>query len=331
MGRKKKEDRDDYYFCSHCNDNKHKRNFYTMMGKYEKRDNLLPICKQCIKEFSYYDINKRDRVQLKKFQTMLMRLDLPFDKDIYHSSYISKDKTVGRYFNTLQLKQYRSRYAWRHSRFSEDEEENEKLKTTLIDEIELMKQLDDEDKIEVVPGYWEYSKVLADKWGTSYSVKELIEHEKIYLKLKTGVVINTEMDMISLIDACKAKRLYDKAMVEGASPNNIDKLRRNKDGAFNKLKTIDSNSDAPALTMLFKQIDETEGGLEILEKWRKYPRDEIDMLAYIITLKNKEHHGINTDDFMPEHMHEIYDKRAEEYKERLKKDDKHSLLDKLTV
>jgi hypothetical protein len=328
MAKKKK---DKGYYCSECNKLKKAGDFYSMQHKYMQRDNKFTICADCIKNFSYYNPNDRERVELKKFQKILMKLDLPFMKDIYHSAYLSTYDTVGKYINILQFPQYKNKLSWEHSVFSEDIEENDKMKETLVDEVDLMKMIDDQDKVEVIGGYWEFTTVLRDRWGNKYELKDLVELEKIYLKLKSSILIETEMDSINLIDACKAKYMYDEAMVSGDTPANIDKLRKNKDGAFSKLKTIDSGSRAPSLSLLFKQIDETEGGLEILEKWRKYPRDEIDMIAYLIVVKNKEHHGISTDDFSEKDMYNIYERRAKEYKDKLKDEGKQSLLDRITV
>lgn len=329
MARKKKDVKE--YYCSECNNAMDESKFYKMRNKYMQRDNRMTICKSCIKNFSYYNINDKDRVELKKFQTILMKLDLPFMKDIYHSAYTSGSETIGKYINMLQLPQYSNKLTWSNSVFSEDEEQNERMKVTLIDEIDLMKMIDDEDKIEILAGYWEFSTVLRDRWGRDYEVPDLIALEKIYLKLKNSVLLQTEMDYINLIDGCKAKYMYDEAMVKGDTPNNIDRLRKNKDGAFSKLKSIDDGSGISALSLMMKKVDEVEGGLEILDKWRKYPRDQIDMIAYLIVLKNKEHHGIDTQDFTPDDMYEIYDRRANEYKEKLEKEGNQSLLDKITV
>lgn len=317
--------------CGTCNKELSHTNFYKVSSKYHNRGNRAPHCKHCIKKTAYYGGDKSGRIDLKSFQTWLMKLDLPFIKSVYRSAMESKVETVGKYFNILTLPQYEDRLAWKHSHFVDDAEQNEEYKKKLMDEITLLKNIDDDDKVEIIPGKWGYTTVLRDKWGKTYDIEELVQLEKVYIKLDRYVLTENQMDEINLQDACKAKFLYDREVNTKGTAKNIERLRKNKDYAFKSLKTIEHGNDIPAVSLLLKKVDEVDGGLELLDKWTKYPRDQIDMLAYVIMQKNREHQGLSTDDFTVKDMAKFYDEMKEEYLEQLEDEERDDLRSRITI
>lgn len=328
MARKKKETK---LICGTCNKELKLGEFYKIPTKYHNRANRSTHCKHCIKKTSYYGGDKAGRVDLKSFQTWLMKLDLPFLKNVYRSAVETKIETIGKYFNILTLPQYLDKLAWEHSYFVDDHEQNEIYKKKLMDEITLLKNMDDDDKVEIIPGEWEYVTVLRDKWGKTYDVEELVELEKVYIKLDRYVLTENQMDEINLQDACKAKFLYDMEINTKGSAKNIERLRKNKDYAFKVLKTIEHGNDIPAVSLLLKKVDEVEGGLELLDKWTKYPRDQVDMLIYVIMKKSREHQGLSIDDLSVKDMAKFYDEMKEEYLEQLEDEERDDLMSRITI
>jgi len=330
MARKKKKKK---LTCASCNKEKVLNDYFKIKGKYTSRDNRTFFCKRCMREKSYYDPDVQDKIDIKGFQTALMGIDMPFINDVFKSAQNSNGETVGSYFRILSLPQYSKLRSWDYSQFVDDEEKNEQYKRDLMDELEYLKVSSDDSRIEIIPGYWEYIEVLQDKWGQSYVVDDLRALEKIYIQLEKYVITEKSLDEMNLQDACKARFLYDKAIEEDAKASDIDRYRKNKDAAFKSLKRIDDNGDISSVSLLFKKVDEIDGGLEILEDYTKYPRDQIDMIAYLLVAKNREHQGLSVDrdDFNEKDMGKFYDEMAEQYKKQLKKEGKNELLDSITV
>ena len=91
------------YYCVGCGKVHRPEEFYVSYHLYHA-NGKLPFCKKFIKNKVY---KSDDSVDVEKFKTLLMQLDLPFLQEIYDKTLESGSDPVGNYFRMINLPQYK--------------------------------------------------------------------------------------------------------------------------------------------------------------------------------------------------------------------------------
>ncbi len=197
-----------------------KSKFWTVSDK--KKDNvytdgIIPICKDCAKEFCYN--KKTGLIDIEKFKIFLRMADIPFKQEILDKALVKQNETIGTYIQHIKFSM--ADKGWK------DGEIVDKVVTNEDGE-----ELNEKEKMD-------RHADLVEKWGRGYNPDELELMEKYYKSWIKEVDPDNERGELSeqfmvknLVIAQIKKRRAD----ESSSNVDTDKLEKSIISYMDKLK-----------------------------------------------------------------------------------------------
>ena len=200
------------YYCVGCGKTHPKGDFYKSYNPKHK-NGVYPFCKNYIKREVYKDNNKID---LKKFQSILMQIDAPFIYSEFEGAILGKREAVGGYFSRISLPQYRAS-TWKDSIFEDEISTNNNTKTK-------------DTTIKVKDDDFTVTPEMLHRWGKNYTKDEIRDLEKFYTDMHMTHSIVTPQHEKALIMMCKMQLKMDR-FLEDDNMTSFSKLH----GEYQKL------------------------------------------------------------------------------------------------
>lgn len=187
------------YYCVGCGTTHPRGSFYVSYNR-THANGVLPYCKKFIKNESYKSKDKSDNtVGIRRFQNMLMQLNIPFLKETFDSASTSGGDIVGKYFTMFNSLPQNRGLAWINSDFGDEEFDTENGKSLNDD------HKDNLDDFLITPE-------MTHRWGDDKSNIEIRDLEKFYRDMHITHTIVTPQHEKALILICKLQLKLDKCL-----------------------------------------------------------------------------------------------------------------------
>lgn len=187
--------------CNICKKDKVLPSFYSSKSVLFS-DNLVPVCKNCIKDMI-------DENNIESVKNTLQKIDKPFIAKVWKSAEEGESDTVGSYFRMINSLQQYSEYTWAESDFGGEN-------TTGM----YKHRFDDVDEIETIEtdnGEITLTKEIATKFGSGYTNREYLQMEKFYSDMRLSHDVSTPQLKKQLVYLCKLQIQMDRSLEAGES------------------------------------------------------------------------------------------------------------------
>ena len=179
---------DKIYYCVGCGKIHPKGDFYVSYSK-THANGRLPYCKNFIKKQIYKNDNE---VDIKKLQSMLMQLNIPFLNDTYESAIASNGDIVGHYFRLFNSLPQNRGLTWGNSVFLNEDKAQDIEKENIINKIEEIDM-----PVQDIGAFIDVDSMqeAVNRWGNSYDLNQIAQLERFYKSMKDANEIETPQDI----------------------------------------------------------------------------------------------------------------------------------------
>lgn len=189
---------DRIFYCVGCGTVHPKNNFYKSSLS-DHANGRLFYCKEYMKEKCY---NKSNEIDKEQFAKMLRQLNIAFLPDLLDSSIVSGKDIIGDYFSKYNgLKQYRG-MTW---------DDGISMEKILDEDV----PVEDEEQNSASLDDFVVTAKIKSRWGSTYSKKEIMDHERFYNDMHKMHTIVTPQHEKALIMICKLQQKMEKLLDEG--------------------------------------------------------------------------------------------------------------------
>ena len=299
-------------YCMGCGTMHHNREFYKSNNPNHKTG-FMPFCKTYIKDTCYID-KENDLVDVRKFKSLLMQMDVPFFWDLYESAVHQERKdTIGAYFSQMALNKVGS-VGFNQSVFHPEDPDKLENYIGTMNEItsKVINKLDikNKDNYDI--------KNLISFWGAGFQDEEYVAFQQKYEKLSPSynhlTAFHTEKFKDYIIKSVKA----DIAVRTGSNLNEIEKWSKLADEAATKAKINPSQFSAADLSgglnswgEMFRAIETAHDLTEVLPKYKARPQDKADFVLWVYVNYIQDIFDIPRSSY--EDMFKFYEERKAEF------------------
>ena len=293
------------YYCVGCGKVHRPEEFYISYHLYHA-NGKLPFCKKFIKNKVY---KSDDSVDVEKFKTLLMQLDLPFLQEIYDKTLESGSDPVGNYFRMINaLPQYKE-MTWKDGWDISIEEEIERILADEDRRIDITKPTNKMTRKELLR--------LKERWGFDYDIEELYLFEKKYMMLKDNYSERTAMHTEALFNYVRyrvkeematAKGLIKEAKEWGDLANKAAVAAKINPSQLSKADLSDGLS---TFSELSQAVEREVDVIRILPRFKYRPNDAIDFNLYCYINYERKLAGLPPITY--EEVYSFYDKSIKDY------------------
>lgn len=296
-----KEKDENIYYCVGCGEIHPRSSFYISYSENHANGRLF-YCKDFIRNKSC-DENTGE-VNVKKFQQILMQLDIAFVYNIFETA-SQNTNVVGNYFRIVNSLKHLRGLGWEYSILNSDNEDG-------LEE-------DEQSEIEKELSTISIPK-LEERWGKGYTHEELYLFEKKYLMLKNHYNEKTAMHTEALYNYIRYRVKEEVATSESkvgeAKSWGALASKAATDAKINpsQLSKADLSEGLSTFSELSQAVEKEVDIIRILPRFKFRPNDALDFNIWCYINYMRDLSGLPPADY--EDIYSFYDRRVEDYVEQ---------------